>query len=128
MARVEPPGPGEAMFRVCGQRGCPTTYEGNESRCPEHRKAAQKRHWEDTKAYKSAGHRNRFRPGVLDHDPICVLCHIAAATIADHWPKSRKELIALGLDPDDPRYGRGLCKPCHDTETAQNQPGGWNKK
>lgn len=47
------------------------------------------------------------------------------AVIADHYPLSRKELLARGLDPDDPRHGRGLCKRCHDQETADRQPGGW---
>jgi 5-methylcytosine-specific restriction protein A len=51
---------------------------------------------------------------------------VAFATVADHYPLSRKELIDAGLDPNDPQHGRGLCKPCHDRETAQNQPGGWN--
>jgi 5-methylcytosine-specific restriction protein A len=64
---------------------------------------------------------------VLDRDPICVLCELAVSTVADHYPHSRRELIALHLDPDDPQYGRGLCKRCHDTETATNQPGGWNR-
>jgi len=63
---------------------------------------------------------------VLDRDPICVLCRLAASTVADHWPTSRRDLEAAGLDPNDPARGRGLCKPCHDRETARNQPGGWN--
>lgn len=114
------------MWRVCGVRGCPNSYEGTESRCAEHRKAADRRHWEDSAPYKSPGHRNRFRPGVLGRDTLCVLCRIAPATVADHWPKSRKELVALGLDPDDPEYGRGLCHRCHSAETARLQPGGWH--
>ena len=114
------------MWRVCGERGCPTSYEGTESRCPEHRRAASRRHSRDTAVYKSAGHRKRFRPGVLERDTLCVICHVAPATVADHWPKSRKELVALGMDPDDPQYGRGLCAPCHSSETAQHQPGGWH--
>jgi len=35
-------------------------------------------------------------------------------------------LISQGLNPDDPKYGRGLCSPCHSKETAEHQPGGWN--
>ncbi|MER7155437.1 holin, partial [Streptomyces lydicus] len=46
---------------------------------------------------------------------------------ADHYPLSRRELVARGDDPDDPRHGRGLCGPCHSSETAQHQPGGWNQ-
>lgn len=116
------------MFRVCSLPGCPTIYDGPGSRCPQHRKEAQQRHSRDTAAYRTAGHRKRFRPGVLERDPICVLCNLAASTIADHYPRSRNELIDLGMDPDDPAFGRGLCKSCHDSGTAQRQPGGWNNR
>lgn len=73
----------------------------------------------------TAGHR-RFREEVLARNPICVVCYKARSTVADHYPQSRRERIELGLDPDDPSNGRGLCKRCHDRETARNQPGGWN--
>lgn len=75
-----------------------------------------------------SGHRTRFRGGVLRRDPICVICRARVATHADHWPRSRDELIALGLDPDDPQYGRGLCEQCDNRQTAQRQPGGWNQR
>jgi 5-methylcytosine-specific restriction protein A len=66
---------------------------------------------------------------VLDRDVICVLCGAALATVADHWPRSRRQLVAAGLDADDPQYGRGLCASCHGTETANNpdQAGGFNQ-
>jgi 5-methylcytosine-specific restriction protein A len=51
---------------------------------------------------------------------------VREATVADHYPHSRKELIELGLNPNDPQYGRGLDKQCHDQETAIHQRGGWN--
>ncbi len=70
-------------------------------------------------------HREQFRAGVLARDPRCVLCSRAPSTEADHWPRSRRELVAAGEDPDDPRFGRGLCKPCHSSETGRNQPAGW---
>ncbi|WP_433406947.1 hypothetical protein [Streptomyces sp. CA-146814] len=46
---------------------------------------------------------------------------------ADHWPLSKRELVARGLDEHDPRRGRGLCHSCHSSETARHQPGGWNR-
>ncbi len=70
-------------------------------------------------------HRNEFREQVLAREPFCRLCH-APSTDADHWPRSRRELEAAGADPNDPRHGRGLCRPCHSAETAVNQPGGWH--
>ncbi|AUS34616.1 hypothetical protein C1M55_28210 [Rhodococcus qingshengii] len=45
----------------------------------------------------------------------------AEATIADHHPLSRRELIVQGLDPNDPHHGRGLCKRCHDSHTAKDE-------
>ena len=117
------------MMRVCSVRGCPTIHDGtNGSRCDEHRRAAKRKHTKDTAPYRQAGHTKRFRPGVRERDPICVLCNIRAATVADHYPKSRKQLVDLGMDPDDPNHGRGLCTQCHNTETAEHQPGGWNQR
>lgn len=72
------------------------------------------------------GH-ERFRAAVLRRDRFCVLCRERLATDADHWPLSRRELVDRGMDPNDPRHGRGLCGTCHKRETAANQPGGWNR-
>jgi 5-methylcytosine-specific restriction protein A len=48
--------------------------------------------------------------------------------VADHWPRDRRELERLGLDPDDPQHGRGLCASCHGKHTAKTQPGGFNAR
>jgi hypothetical protein len=49
--------------------------------------------------------------------------------VPDHHPRSRRELIAAGVaDPDADEYLRPLCAPCHNPETARNQPGGWNRR
>lgn len=116
--------------RVCSCRGCPQ-HTGpcptvtRASRCVGCAREAETRRGTATaRGYNSRGHRG-FRLQVLDRDPICVLCHLAASTVADHWPVSRRDLAAAGRDPDDPNAGRGLCKTCHDQETARNQPGGW---
>jgi 5-methylcytosine-specific restriction enzyme A len=61
-------------------------------------------------------HRELFRKPVLKRDKYCP-CG-ALATVADHYPLSRRELVAAGLDPNNPEYGRGLCKPCHDSYTG----------
>lgn len=73
-------------------------------------------------------HRTTFRAGVLARDPVCTWptgC-TEPSTDADHWPLSRRELVARKLDPDDPEHGRGLCSDHHKQATATNQPGGWH--
>ena len=113
-------------MRVCSVPGCPELYGDGKSRCPTHRKEADRaRGTTSERGYSTRGHR-AFRNDVLMRDPICALCHAAQSTVADHYPLSRKQLIEHGMDPDNPDAGRGLCKKCHDTETATNQPGGWH--
>ena len=113
-----------AASRVCPVPGCPALTQGG--RCAQHRQQAdQARGTASQRGYSSKGHA-LFRANVLRRDPVCLLCTAAPATVADHWPLSRKQLLAQGLNPNDPQRGRGLCKPCHDRETAQHQPGGWN--
>lgn len=74
-----------------------------------------------------AGHRQRFRMGVLARDRLCRICKRRAAEVADHYPLDRKTLLKMKLDPDDPDYGRGLCTSCHNKHTASvpEQRGGW---
>lgn len=112
-------------MRVCSVPGCSTIYDSTASRCDTHTRAADKQRGTATqRGYTSAGHQT-FRTAVLTRDRICVICNTAEATIADHWPRSRRDLIEAGLNPNDPQHGRGLCKPDHDRETARHQPGGW---
>jgi 5-methylcytosine-specific restriction protein A len=115
-------------MRVCSTPNCPTVYPSSEgSRCHTHRKQADRaRGTASQRGYNSRGHK-RFRNAVLARDHICVIwgC-IRFATVADHYPLSRKELLERGMDANAPEHGRGLCKPHHDASTAQAQPGGWN--
>ena len=113
--------------RICSTANCPTIHEGPGSRCPTHAKVAKRAHWDNTKAYNTKAHRITFRLGVLDRDPICVLCNVRASVVADHYPHGRADLVALALDANDPANGRGLCTQCDKTQTAQRQPGGWHK-
>lgn len=115
-------------MRVCSVSGCPTIYPSSEgSRCAKHRQESKQAHWAKTTAYSSKGHR-QFRDAVLRRDPICVLCGLKQATVADHYPRTRAELLDLGLNANDPQYGRGLDKQCHDQHTAATSPGGWNNR
>lgn len=113
-------------MRVCSVHGCPVIYDGTTSRCPTHVRVADRGRGTATqRGYTSKGHQ-RFRNQVLTRDPICVLCGVRESTVADHYPLSRKQLLDMHMDPNDARHGRGLCKTCHDTQTATHQPGGWN--
>ena len=113
----------------CATPGCPELIPPATTRCPTCSQAKAKhydsrRESQTVRGYSSTGHR-RFRRRVLDSDPLCVICG-DVATVADHWPIDRRELIDQGLDPNDPKRGRGLCASCHGRETAVHQPGGWN--
>ncbi len=111
-------------MKVCSVPGCPTPTDAG--RCLTHRQQARVARV-DNKVYSTAGHA-AFRAAVITRDPICTACHMAASTVADHHPHTRRELVALGLDPDAPQYGRGLCAPCHNKHTAATSPGGWNTR
>lgn len=111
-------------MKVCSVPGCPRIYDDKVSKCPEHRREARRARV-DNKVYSSPGHL-RFRGAVLARDYICVIdgC-FQFATVADHYPHTRRELADSGLDPNDPVYGRGLCAPHHNKHTAATSPGGW---
>ena len=111
-------------MRVCNVPGCGQLTD--QPRCPEHRRAADAAR-QDRGVYSKAPHR-RFRRLVLKRDPVCVVCNTAPSTVADHYPVSRRDLVAAGLNPNDPKCGRGLCHRCHSKETAANpaQRGGWH--
>lgn len=116
--------------RPCNRPGCDQMAAQGQGQCAEHleqvRKATRRRRGNSAQQGYGHRHRDRFRVGVLVRDRTCVLCRKSPAVIADHYPVDRRTLVARGLDPDNPRHGRGLCKRCHDQETARRQPGGWH--
>lgn len=119
---------------VCSRPGCPRLTSAG--RCTSCRADADQQRGNPRQRGYGQLHEQRFRPGVLARDPACTCTattHGHGAPCgqpsrhADHWPRDRRELVALGLDPDDPANGRGLCHPCHSRHTATTQPGGWNR-
>lgn len=122
-------------LRVCSTPGCPNLHDGA-GRCPPCKAQAEQDRRPDGNPYRTPGHQ-RFREHVLARNPRCVctgecgrhdgVCG-AIATVADHHPLERRDLVAAGLDPNDPQRGRGVCKPCHDAKTARTSPGGWNNR
>lgn len=113
---------------TCSTVSCPNLVESG--RCADCSRTAERQRGSSASRGYGKRHRNRFRRGVLERDICCVLCRDedkwTLATVADHWPLSRRELVEQGLDPDDPANGRGLCHDCHSKETARLQPGGFN--
>ena len=111
-------------MKVCNVTGCPTLFEGKGGRCPAHAREARGKRV-GNKVYSTRGHRT-FRDAVLTRDVVCVIptC-VQWATVADHYPRTRLELVALGLNPNDPQYGRGLCAQHHNQHTAATSPGGF---
>ncbi len=117
---------------ICTTPGCPEYTQGG--RCTGCRAEAEQRRGTAAQRGYGGRHRRRFRTAVLARDPQCVCTDTAhghgdpcgePSLHADHYPRDRRELAAAGEDPDDPRHGRGLCGPCHSSETARHQPGGW---
>jgi 5-methylcytosine-specific restriction protein A len=116
--------PRRTGWRVCSTPGCPEFSQGG--KCEDCRAKAEKRRGTSAQRGYGTTHHRRFRAAVLERDPVCVRCRQAPSVHADHHPLGRRELTEQGLDPDDPKYGRGLCPPCHSSETAAHQPGGWH--
>lgn len=112
---------------VCSKPGCWRLSSGG--RCDVCRQEAEQARGSASQRGYGSKHRDRFRTGVLAKDPVCTMPECTEpSTDADHHPLSRKELVRRGLDPDDPRHGRGLCSTHHKQETGRLQPGGWNAR
>lgn len=112
--------------RICTWPNCPQIVDGG-GRCDQHQRDAERhRGTAHQRGYGTTAHQAFRRDVLAKNDGICSVCQLAPATVADHWPRSRRELEAAGANPNDPRHGRPLCHNCHSVETAQHQPGGWN--
>lgn len=113
-------------FKVCSTPGCPELVD--RGRCATHTQQAERRRGSARDRGYDHAHETRFRRAVLARDPICQLCKRDWSTDADHYPLDRRTLVLRGLDPNDPKHGRGLCHSCHSSETAKHQSGGWNAR
>lgn len=124
-------------WKVCSTPGCPEVVPPGAGRCDRCEAEAEARRGTPGERGYDHQHNTRFRPAVLRRDPLCVCADtghghgpecLSPSTVADHHPRSRRELVALGQDPNDPKHGRGLCASCHNRSTAQLQPGGFNRR
>lgn len=123
-------------MRVCPCLGCPAherscpelTTGGRCERCTT--TADQRRGTRQQRGYDSRWERKRKAYLSKPEHLFCVLCH-APSNVADHYPVSRRDLVAQGVpDPDADHRLRPLCRTCHSKETAANpgQRGGWNAR
>jgi 5-methylcytosine-specific restriction protein A len=107
----------------CPIPGCPELTSGGQ--CPKHRREAAKLRAPTSDDRYASTRWKRLRRAFIYANPWCVLC-ARAATVADHFPLSRRQLRDQGVtDPDSPERLRALCASCHNRETARLQPGGW---
>lgn len=129
-------------WRVCSTPGCPNLIETPARKCDACARAQRDRaRTRGHNPYGTKGHQS-FRRQVLARDPYCTcpgdsgrggcgkhhgLCG-KPSTIADHYPYERTELIDMRLNPNDPKFGRGLCKQCHDVKTGKTRPAGFNTR
>jgi 5-methylcytosine-specific restriction protein A len=125
-------------LKVCSTPSCPALVESG--RCDECNTTADRaRGTSRERGYNSTRWRTR-RKATLMRDPLCT-CHdrshghgvdcLAPSSVADHYPTSRKDLIAQGVvDPDALDRLRGICRSCHSkaTATTSGQEGGWNRR
>jgi 5-methylcytosine-specific restriction protein A len=121
-------------MRVCPTIGCPQLTEGG--RCQDCKsKAAKLRAGHTLHGGGNSPAWRTARARCLRRDRICTCtderdghgprCY-AQATVADHWPDSKRDLIAAGVrDVDAQHRLRGVCASCHSKHTAREQPGGW---
>ncbi|HJQ00092.1 MAG TPA: hypothetical protein VJ851_00700 [Jatrophihabitans sp.] len=101
-----------ASLRLCS--GCKRKVRGP---CPYCTKAARfttdRRRGTSTERGYDHHWRTVVRPAFLRDNPLCCLCG-ALAEVPDHYPETRKELLARGVrNPDEPKYLRPLCLSCH---------------
>lgn len=106
----------------CSVPGCPELTTGG--RCAKHqREAEQQRGTSAERGYTTLW--QRVRKAYLYRNPWCLLCG-RMASVADHFPLSRRQLVERGVsDPDAAHRLRPLCTQCHNRETTKRQPGGW---
>jgi len=112
--------------QVCCQPGCDQLTDGRycvahtyDNKTKERRKEFDRNRTNDPlRAFYRTAHWTRTRAFVLARDPVCVACHVSAASIADHITRA-SVYVSSGGDFYDLANLQGLCKSCHDSKTAK---------
>lgn len=106
--------------RPCSKCGQPVIRSGL---CQRHYTQADRARGTSTARGYDRAHRDEFRAPVLEAANYqCAICG-DRANQADHYPRTRKQLIADGENPNDPKHGRALCARHHHQYTASYAPG-----
>ena len=117
--------------RRCSTPGCPGTPGPDRSRCArcaanDQRRRDAARGTPAERGYTTAW--SRRAATFLRAHPRCVDCG-GPATVADHAPRSRRQLVAAGVaDPDAPQYLQARCAGCDRRRSVRDEgtlhPGG----
>lgn len=112
-------------LRACAHPGCPTLTTSH-TRCPQHTAAQRKASDTHRPNANQRGYGSQWRRTArtfLRAHPTCIDCG-DPATVPDHSPLTRRELVAHGItNPDAPAFLRPRCKPCHDRKTVREDGG-----
>lgn len=101
-------------LRPCTTPGCPSLVKGGP--CATHRKKRDHARGNAGKRGYGAAWRVK-RDRIIARDPICMICHKAPSTDADH-----KVPRAQGGSDDDSNL-QGACHPCHSSKTVRSDGG-----
>ena len=99
-------------------RLCPTCRQPVRGTCASCTKTTRKQsdQYRGSAASRGYGYhwREHVRKPFLRDNPLCVLCG-ALAEVPDHWPETRRSLVARGVtDPDAFHRLRPLCRADHE--------------
>lgn len=100
--------------KACGFPGCRELVRGRPF-CVEHSREKERVRGTATQRGYNARHRH-WRKKILSRDPVCVHCHDAPATEADHIVP-----IRAGGARFDLNNGAGLCGTCHRRKTNKER-------
>jgi 5-methylcytosine-specific restriction protein A len=108
--------------RVCGQVGCPKILTDGSTKCAAHAaRPKDTRPSASARGYDSKWRRNSAR--FLKAHPVCAWPGCSKPSEhADHWPMSRRELVAAGVEhPDAWQHLRPLCASHHNSRSARER-------
>ena len=102
--------------RICAEPGCPNRADSG-TRCTDHTRQQRRTLDAGRPSARARGYdarHERWRAAILTRDPVCMHCHAAPSTQADHIVP-----ISAGGSRWELDNGQGLCASCHSRKTAR---------